>query len=83
MLRVASLVAAMAVVSVSVSANADSSSSTGQEGRICTVETVVGSHMPRRVCTTAAEREAMRNAANDQMTRMKTAGRTNGLPSKN
>ena len=42
---------------------ANAESTADKEGRICTTETVVGSHLPQRVCTTAAQREAMAKEA--------------------
>jgi hypothetical protein len=65
-------IAAIAVLlSVAAVANAaDEKSKPRDEGRICTLETAVGSHMPKRVCTTAAEREATRQASQQHMSGM-------------
>lgn len=37
------------------------------EGQICTYESVVGSHFPKRVCATASQRDDARRNAQDDM----------------
>jgi hypothetical protein len=68
--------AAIAALLFNVAASAAGKSK--DEGKICTMEKVVGSHMPRRVCSTAAEREGMRKGGQETMNRMKSVGRTSG-----
>ncbi len=40
--------------------------------RVCRLEPVVGSHLPKKVCTTAAEREALRKQAQNAVGGLKT-----------
>ena len=56
-------VAAAALLAALASPMANAGSDADKQGRICTTEAVVGSHLPQRVCTTAAEREAMSKKA--------------------
>jgi hypothetical protein len=46
---------------------ADDKNKSNDDGRICTLESVVGSHMPKRVCTTAAQRDATRAASQQRV----------------
>jgi hypothetical protein len=75
--------AAIAALLFNVAASAAGKEDGKDEGKICTMEKVVGSHMPKRVCTTAAEREAMRKGGQETMSRMKGFGRTSGTGSTN
>ena len=47
-------------------ASAADAQAKSEEGRQCTMEMVVGSHLPRKVCSTAAEREAQHQHQSDQ-----------------
>lgn len=61
------VLAALAIAAlglVEVSAAEESKSDTAVR---CTMEAVVGSHLPKKVCSTAAEREALRRQAEQTM----------------
>jgi hypothetical protein len=60
---------------------ADQKEKDKSEGRICTMESVVGSHMPKRVCTTAAEREAVRNSSQQHVGEMQNYANRTGIAS--
>lgn len=49
-----------------------------KNGRVCFSEPTVGSHLPKRVCMTEAERERRRQADQETMGRLQnsTSGRT-------
>ena len=63
--RIASLVLVSAFIASTGAAAADEQAKS-DESRRCTMETVVGSHLPRKVCSTAAEREARQQHQSDQ-----------------
>lgn len=48
------------------------------DGRVCKMEKRVGSNMMTRVCTTATERERMREAAQDGWLRVQKSSETGG-----
>ena len=63
--RIASLALVSAVVAGTGAAAADGQAKSDASRR-CTMETVVGSHLPRKVCSTAAERESQQQHQSDQ-----------------
>src|ERR1043166_2227697 len=65
MFRISRIAAIAVAVSFAAGAYAADDKKDKSEGRICTLESVVGSHMPKRICTTAAEREASRQNAQE------------------
>lgn len=64
MIRVACLAAIAALLTMTSATAADQSA---KDDRICTTEMVVGSHLPKRVCTTAAQRDAMHRSGQESL----------------
>jgi hypothetical protein len=73
----ASLAAALLVLATGAQAGPAPKDDPKQK-RICTTETIVGSHLPRRVCSTVAEREALRNEAQEKMANLHRQSRAIG-----
>jgi hypothetical protein len=46
-----------------------------KEGRVCTKEYAVGSHLPKRVCTTTAQRDALRKQSQESAARQNERAR--------
>lgn len=70
MSRIHRFAAIAAAFSFTAAVHAADGNKPKDEGRICTLETVVGSHMPKRICTTAAEREASHQNAQQNLSEM-------------
>jgi hypothetical protein len=64
----------------STTENTTASNSTYDEndGVICKLQTTVGSNRKRKICTTASERDQMREAAREGMLRIQKTSSTGG-----
>ena len=78
MKRFTILAATAALLCVSAAPGFAAEDKKNPEGRQCSTEYVVGSHLPKRVCSTAAEREAVRKASQDKMANLRQHARAGG-----
>ena len=62
--RIAATAALLSFASVAIAANEKEKSK--DDGMICTMESVVGSHFPKRVCTTTTQRDDSRHNSQDR-----------------
>ncbi len=67
-----------AVVAALLTFAAGGAYAANKDGRICTRETVVGSHLPKMVCTTAAERDELRKASQSKVGSLKAQAQVGG-----